>query len=63
MKKSHLKIGLPLLTTIIIGSFGLQFMYQSKYDYDEQKKEHVEIINIVGKKETLEVGGKGKVWY
>jgi hypothetical protein len=41
MGYSHLKIGLPLLGSVLLGSFGLQYMMQSKIDYEQQKKDSV----------------------
>jgi hypothetical protein len=41
MAKAHLKIGLPLLASVLLGSLGLQYMMQSKFDYEQQKKDSV----------------------
>jgi hypothetical protein len=57
MKNAHLKIGLPLIFSAILGSFGLQFMLQSRYDYEDQKKEHLNKKKLLGtdKRESFDI--------
>jgi hypothetical protein len=55
--KSHFYIGGPLILTILLGSFGLSAMYQTKFDYQEEKQSTLEKQRILGteKKEKFDI--------
>ena len=53
-KKSHLSIGIPIITIALLGTFGLSFLLESKYEIQAQKQRMVIISRItVGLSELL----------
>ena len=52
--KSHFKIGIPFLSAVILGSFGLSSIYSTKFEFQKQQKESA------AKKAALEITKKEK---
>jgi hypothetical protein len=55
--KSHFKIGVPLIFTVLLGSLGLSSIYQTKFDYQETKQLSMEKQRLLktDKKEKFDI--------
>ena len=55
--KSHLSIGVPLIGTVLLGTFGLTFLLQTKVDIQKEQIKMVEKQNELGiqKKEKFDI--------
>ncbi len=46
-KKSHLAIGVPIICTVLLGTYGMSFLMQTKIDFQSQRQHMVSLIEPI----------------